>query len=133
MNLVANNINIQYRVIRAEREDSGRQSSAGVKERMSNRDDSSSVVKTPIVIVCLLVNYPRRVALAQAENKSRAVARVFRGEGGRRVSEEGRDGGREGLKCFLPLCAPRVTKSTTDAGPDKSSRGSARFLFFPLR
>lgn len=101
---------------------------------------SPSVVKTPrhlscgqrptIVIVCLLVNYPCCVALARAENKCRAVARVFRGSGWRR-RRTGEGGKEEGQKCFLSLCAPRVTKSTTDAGPDKSCRGRAPFFFLP--
>lgn len=105
-----------------------------------DHDESSSVVKTlphlsyglrrTTVIVCLLVNYPRCVTLAWAENKCRVVARVFSGSergGGEGKEESGREWGR--LKCFQSLCAPRVTKSTTDAGPDKSRQGRAPLFF----
>lgn len=73
-----------------------------------------------IVIVCPLLIIHAVCLSPHPENKRSAFV-------------PGLEGGWEGgFKCFLSLCAPRVTKSTTDGGPDKRSRDWS-FLPSPQR
>lgn len=98
----------------------------------SRRHESSTVVKTPRHLACRLLLFAflsiiHAAWLSQGQKTSAVTLRCLEVRGAEE-EEKGSGGGRV-VKCFLSLCAPRVTKSTADAGPDKSRRGRAPFFF----